>query len=306
MTDLATNVPRLVSPAVQAEAAAAATLAAAASRVVIRDLSDVAELAEVAGLFGSIWQRGAGAEPVTTELLRAMTSAGNPVAGAYEDGELLGACVGFFGNPAEASLHSHIAGVAPRGRGRGIGFALKLHQRAWALLHDVSLVTWTFDPLVRRNAHFNLAKLAARPACYLPDFYGPMRDGINGSGESDRLLVRWELADPAVSTAARGEPPRVHIDVDVGVDADMKVNGAALALSVGLDGGPRTGPADGPVVLVAVPPDIEALRRTDPGRSRAWRHALREVLSGLMAEEETKVLGFDGAGRYVISREWST
>ncbi|WP_046495772.1 hypothetical protein [Streptomyces odonnellii] len=298
MTHLATNAAGTVPPAVRADAVAAATTAAEASKVEIRDLTEVPEMDEVAALFAAIWQSGAGSRPVTTELLRAMAVAGNHVAGAYEDGELLGACVGFFGSPAKASLHSHIAGVSPRGLGRGIGFALKLHQRAWALLQDVSLVTWTFDPLVRRNAHFNLAKLGARPARYLPDFYGPMRDGINGSGDTDRLLVRWELTRPAVSAASLGEP----VTVDA---AALRERGAVTALSVASDGGPQTGSSDGPVVLVAVPPDIEALRRADPGRSQAWRVALREVLSDLMAEE-ARVVGFDRAGWYVVSKERSS
>ncbi|MFD7894539.1 GNAT family N-acetyltransferase [Streptomyces sp. NPDC059743] len=293
MTHLATNATGMVPPAVRADA-----VAAAASKVEIRDLAEVSELAAVAALFATIWQPGAGSQPVTAELLRAMAASGNYVAGAYEDGELLGACIGFFGSPAKASLHSHIAGVSSRGLGRGIGFALKLHQRAWTVCQDVSLITWTFDPLVRRNAHFNLAKLGARPARYLPDFYGPMRDGINGSGDTDRLMVHWELTSPAVSAASLGRP--------VPADATaLRERGAALALSVTPDGGPLTGSPDGPVVLVAVPPDIEALRRTDPGRSQMWRLALREVLSDLMAEE-ARVVGFDRAGWYVVSRERSS
>ncbi|GGT63223.1 hypothetical protein GCM10010207_73350 [Streptomyces atratus] len=188
--------------------------------------------------------------------------------------------------------------MAPQGLGRGIGFALKLHQRAWALRQDVSLVTWTFDPLVRRNAYFNLAKLGAGPARYLPDFYGPMRDGINGAGDTDRLMVRWELSAPAASTASLGEAARVEV-------AALRERGAAPALSVAPDGGPLTAVADGPVVLVAVPPDIETLRRTDPDQGQAWRVALREVLGGLMAEE-ARVIGFDRAGWYVVSREKSS
>lgn len=259
---------------------------------------DVSDLAEASRLFASIWQPGPGARPVTTELLRAMATTGNYVAGAYAEGELLGACIGFFAGPDKAGLHSHIAGVAPRGLGRGVGFALKLHQRAWTLLQDVSLVTWTFDPLVRRNAHFNLAKLGAHPVRYLPDFYGPMRDGINGLGDTDRLKVGWDLTSPAVSAALSGAPVRVDA-------AALRERGAALALSATPEGRPLTGPADGDVVLVAVPPDIETLRRRDPEQSHAWRLALREVLGELMAEG-ARVVGFDRAGWYVVSKEQSS
>ena len=303
MTEVVTN----TAPPLRDEAAAVAAAAATASGVHVRTLAEVADLTAVTRLFESIWRPAPGNQPVTSELLRAMVTAGNYVGGAFDGPDLLGACFGFFGGPAKEGphtglhpglhpgLHSHIAGVATAGHGRGIGFALKLHQRAWALSRDVPVISWTFDPLVRRNAHFNLTKLAARPEQYLPDFYGPMHDGINGAGDTDRLMAVWDLASPPVRAAAEGRPARLDA-------ATLRADGAAVALAAGPDGGPVTGPADAPVVLVAVPPDIEALRRADPGRGRAWRVALREVLGGLLAGGAS-VIGFDRAGWYVVAKE---
>jgi predicted GNAT superfamily acetyltransferase len=294
VTDVVTN----TAPLLRDEAAAAAATAATASGVRVRALAEVADLTAVTRLFESIWRPAPGNQPVTPELLRAMVSAGNYVSGAFDGPELLGACFGFFGGPAKGGLHSHIAGVATAGHGRGIGFALKLHQRAWALRQDVPVISWTFDPLVRRNAHFNLTKLAAHPEHYLPDFYGPMHDGINGAGDTDRLMAVWDLASPPVRAAARAEPVRFDA-------VALKHQGASVALAAGPDGSPVTGPADGSVVLVAVPADIEALRRADPGQGRAWRVALREVLGGLMAGG-ADVVGFDRAGWYVVAKEPSS
>ena len=79
---------------------------------------------------------------------------------------------------------------------RNVGYALKLHQRAWALQRGIATITWTFDPLVRRNAYFNLAKLGVRATRYLPNFYGAMQDPINAGDDTDRLLVDWDLASP--------------------------------------------------------------------------------------------------------------
>ena len=110
---------------------------------------------------------------MTLELLRAFTKAGNYVGGAFDGGRLVGACVGFFHAPAEDALHSHIAGVAPGLTGRNVGFALKLHQRAWALLRGVSEIAWTFDPLVSRNAYFNLVKLGAPAGRVPPELLRP-------------------------------------------------------------------------------------------------------------------------------------
>ncbi len=51
-----------------------------------------------------------------------------------------------------------------------------------------------------------------------------------------------------------------------------------------------------------MPPDIEALRRTDPGAAKAWRLAMREVLGGLLAEG-ARVTGFHERTSYVVTRE---
>jgi predicted GNAT superfamily acetyltransferase len=272
----------------------AAEAAARSAGVSVRELTDIAELTGVVGLFAAIWGRSAN-PPVTIELLRAFTKAGNYVAGAFDGERLVGACVGFFHAPAGGTLHSHIAGVAPAAAGRSVGFALKLHQRAWALQRGVSEIAWTFDPLVARNAYFNLVKLAARPVEYLPDFYGPMADAINNDGDSDRLLVRWRLRDSTVARASlRGGVSDVA--------EDERRAGAVLALSIAEDGSPVPGALDGATSLVAVPRDIEALRATDPGLARRWRLAVREALTGLTGRGG-RIDGFDRTGWYVVRRE---
>jgi predicted GNAT superfamily acetyltransferase len=270
----------------------AADAAARGAGVSVRDLVDLSDLEQVVDLFTGIWGRTDN-PPVTLELLRAFTKAGNYVGGAVEDGRLVGACVGFFHAPGEDALHSHIAGVAASGR--RVGFALKLHQRAWALLHGVSEIAWTFDPLVARNAWFNLVKLSATPVEYLPNFYGPMLDAINGDDDSDRLLVRWRLTDPAVVLACAG--------ASAGADAEAeRAAGAVVALGVGEDGAPAPGRLDGATALVAVPADIGLLRATDPEMAQRWRLAVREALATLVASGG-RIDGFDRAGWYVVRRD---
>jgi predicted GNAT superfamily acetyltransferase len=279
---------------VQEHAMRAAEAAARAAGVSVRELTDIAELTSVVSLFATIWGRSAN-PPVTIELLRAFSKAGNYVVGAFDGDHLVGACVGFFHAPAGGTLHSHIAGVAPAAAGRNVGFALKLHQRAWALVRDVSEIAWTFDPLVARNAYFNLVKLAARPVEYLPDFYGPMVDAINSDGDSDRLLVRWRLRDDAVARAGLGGGVS-----DVAED-ELRA-GAVLALSIAEDGSPVPGVLDGATSLVAVPQDIAMLRASDPGLARRWRLAVREALTGLTGRGG-RIDGFDRTGWYVVRRE---
>ncbi|GAA2079193.1 GNAT family N-acetyltransferase [Actinomadura alba] len=253
----------------------------------VRELYELEDLYEVYRLIDAIWHPDPGAEPVQVELLRALSHAGNYVAGAYQDGRLVGMSIAFLAAPPGVSLHSHMTGARA---GRGIGMALKLHQRRWALDRGLSRITWTYDPLVSRNAHFNLVKLGARPVEYLASFYGAMDDSINSGDETDRVLAAWPLADPRVVAAAAGRA------VQAGVPA-----GAVAALS-DHDGRPVPGTTNAPALLVAVPQDIEGLRRRDPEAARAWRVALRDVLGGLL-DEGARVTGFHRRSCYVVERE---
>jgi len=287
---------------VLADAEETAARAAKAAGVVVRELASLDELDAMVGVFDQIWDPDGGNSSMRLDLLRAMTKAGNYASGAYDagSGALLGACVGFFGPPSRAELHSHIAGVVPAGLGRSVGFALKLHQRAWCLRRDVRLIAWTYDPLIRRNAYFNLVKLGARPVEYLRNFYGVMDDAINGGTETDRMLVHWELRSPAAADACAGRPRAASF-------AAQRARGAVVALSAGPDGRPEPGlPLAGGSgarsFLVGVPADIEAMRLAEPARAADWRTALRDVLSPLMAAGG-HVTGFDRSGWYAVSTE---
>lgn len=256
------------------------------SGIDIREVYAMADLKEVCELFDSIWRPAPGAAPVTVELMRALSHAGNYVAAAYEDGRMVGASVAFLSDPPGTSLHSHVTGAVGA---RGAGLALKLHQRQWALARGLSRITWTYDPLVRRNAHFNVTKLAAMPEEYLCSFYGAMSDAINSGDESDRVLAVWHLSGPAAVAAASGIPHQVQPPA-----------GTGYALSD--EGGkPVIGSTRGPAVLVAVPEDVEWMRQDDTSAAKAWRLAMREVLGGLLAEG-AHVTGFHNKSCYVVER----
>src|SRR5207248_10094383 len=178
---------------------------------------------------------------------------------------LIAASVAFLGldDHGMSHLHSHITGVDPTGQSAGVGYALKQHQRAWALARGIPTVRWTFDPLVRRNAYFNLHKLGASARDYLPDFYGAMDDGVNTGDTTDRLYISWELTSSAAITAADG-----HVS-----DVDPRAGGAAVLLDrVDDEPVPRT--VDGTTLLVAMPTDIEALRARDLSAGLRWRRAV--------------------------------
>ncbi len=265
-----------------------ATEAAARAGVEVRTLHSGTELVAAAELLTELWR-----SQFSEHVLRAFELSGNYVAGAFDsDGVLVGASVAWASVAPAPELHSHVTGVAPGLRRSGMGVALKLHQRAWALANGIGTITWTFDPLVLRNAVFNLARLGASAEGYLENVYGVMEDGMN-LGESDRLWIRWHLTEPDVERAAAGTPCRVRPPA-----------GAAERLWPGPGGEPlepvELGRADsGGGFLCRVHPDIALLRREDPVLADSWRAATRRVMGGALAAGG-RVLGLDEAGGYVI------
>jgi predicted GNAT superfamily acetyltransferase len=262
-----------VSPAYFADALQVAARDAAAAagdagvRVLEADEERISRLVSDAG--DRVWgPRGTFAP----NELRALAFSGNPVHLAIEnrdgDPSVVGFAVGFLGWSPGLHVHSHQAGVVEGHRRRGVGYALKLAQRATCLRHGVSEMRWTFDPLVRRNVSFNLNALGARAVAFYPDFYGPMSDSINVGDASDRLEAVWDLSRPLPSRT--------------GSMGDRGADGPALLHE--RDGRPVVtgrGPVDGAVL--EVPGDYEQIRVRDRELSGAWRAAIREVLVGAYA-----------------------
>jgi predicted GNAT superfamily acetyltransferase len=198
--------------------------------------------------------------------LQALVHAGSPVHLATDRRQpgrvVVGFALGFLGWSPLLHVHSHQVGVVEGQRRRGIGYALKLAQRATCLAHGLTDMRWTFDPLVRRNTYFNVEVLGVRAASFTPDFYGVMTDSINAGDVSDRLEAVWTLT--AALPAQRG---RAHVTQH------------PEPLLVVQDGRPRRSGAElRPGALLPVPDDYESLRRDEPERAHAWRTACRALL----------------------------
>lgn len=208
----------------------------------IRALDTVEAVHTASQVLADVWGGDRGGMP--PNLLRAIAHSGNYAVGLYDGDRMVGASVAFFAAPAARSMHSHITGVLPGLQSKGLGRLLKQHQREWALSRDVGHITWTFDPLVARNAHFNLRVLGTRVTEYLVNHYGPMDDGVNRGDETDRVMVSWALAAPPVPTPDDGSV----------------------------------------VASVPVPHDIESMRREAPEDAAAWRVRVREQILARLAE----------------------
>jgi predicted GNAT superfamily acetyltransferase len=264
----------VLPPSHGAESAAEDLVAAYRTALAAADAAAVSVLAAkpedlpgAVALFERTW--GAGRSP-DTSLLRALDHAGNTVLVATSEGAagaavagtepaFVGAALGFLGWTGGIHLHSHMAAVAPGLRGGGVGYALKLFQRAVCLEHGVDEMRWTFDPLIRRNAHFNLVKLGAEVTAFHPDFYGRLDDAISGGDRSDRFEVRWRLNSPRTLAALAGFPRPQW--------------GAAEPTRDGL-------PAPRPLLL---DPDFERLRAEQPDAASRQRADSRVVFAEAFA-----------------------
>ena len=287
-----------VDPEALAAAERDADVAVARSQVQVRTLHTHEELAEARDLWDAVWPSPTGTE-VTNNHLRAIEHSGGYVGGAFDGDVMVGACLAFVGRTRShdpelgwhTHLHSHMAAVLPQAADRGIGTAIKLHQRAWSLRHGIDRIVWTYDPLVRRNARLNLMKLGGIAVEYLVDFYGEMVDDLNKGEPSDRLLLQWDLGSERVEGALAGTSAALSSD-------DWLAVGAEQALVVDARG-PQVIEASAPVRLVALPHDIVAIRHDDAELARRWRLDVRAVLEPLISQGG-RVVALTTDGHYVV------
>ncbi|HEX8774326.1 MAG TPA: GNAT family N-acetyltransferase [Pyrinomonadaceae bacterium] len=138
--------------------------------------------------------------------------AGGWTLGAFDGSRLVGFVILMVAarNGRELIGYSHKMAVTPAYQNRGLGARLKWAQRERALLEGKSYITWTWEPMGARNAHFNLNLLGATVRSYGVNFYGtnygiPPEQAARGPGiDSDRLFAEWDLNSARVRELAMG------------------------------------------------------------------------------------------------------
>ena len=228
----------------------------------VLQISDIDGLNLARKIFDETWDLNFGTE-ITSNLLIAMVHSGSYLSGAFIDNKIVGAAFAFPATNNGLHLHSHMTAVLPEFRDKGVGYALKIDQWRWAKKKNYSYLSWTFDPLVRRNAKLNIAKLGVDISAYFPNFYGDMPDALNAGDESDRLMVSW----------------RTDIDAPKARELITK---------------PETGD-----ILIEIPEDIVAIRSKNQSESMKWRRQVREQFTAAF-EKNGKVIGFSANNEYVV------
>jgi predicted GNAT superfamily acetyltransferase len=147
---------------------------------------------------------------------------------------------------------------------------LKLAQREDAVSRGFGLMEWTFDPLEIKNAYFNMERLGAVVRRFVLNFYGVTTSALHGGLPTDRCICEWHVASDRVLARLEGRERQ-----------------------------------EGEVVArIAVPNDIEEIRRNDPRRAReiqaeVSRQFQANVNAGLAA---TGVERTAEAGIYLFTR----
>jgi predicted GNAT superfamily acetyltransferase len=278
------------------------------SEIEIRDLKSIDDLSQVQVVEKEVWgMTDEDALPLTLAI--ACEAAGNIFVGAFEKShdkkKLVGFAFGFLGREhGQTIIHSHMLAVIDASRHLNLGARLKQSQRDRAIAMGIHEMTWTYDPLQSRNAHFNFSKLGVLSDTYKVNFYGAETSSMLHQNGTDRLWVRWMLNSRRVKDRLAGKNMRAET-----LDA-IKL----LAPLVRFDPSGKPARADLTESLsrqrlsIEIPSDILEVERTDMGLAREWRDATRwafqeSLKAGFSVTEFCRsIRGQQGPGTYLLQR----
>jgi predicted GNAT superfamily acetyltransferase len=232
------------------------------SNLNIFQLTSLSNQNSARNIFDETWGIDSRTE-ITPNLLQAMVHSGAYLSGAFINNKCVGASFAFPATSGGLHLHSHMTAVLFDYRDQGIGYALKIDQWQWAKKNNYKEITWTFDPLVARNAKLNLIKLGVDISSYYPNFYGNMPDAVNAGDESDRVMASWKVGGAQPITKSVITNPK-KLDI-----------------------------------LIKIPEDIVAIRSNNISENLKWRRKVREEFM-LALEKGGRVVGFSANNEYVV------
>jgi chorismate synthase len=243
----------------------------------IRDIESLEEMHEVEQLQREIW----GVEDLEIYpalALKPQKEVGATLIGAFAEGRMVGFVFGFPGIlDGETIIHSDMLGISPAYRSNNLGYLLKRAQRDAAMALGVKRITWTFDPLQSRNAHFNFSKLGVIADRYYVDYYGVTSSFLHRYG-TDRLWVTWLLEDESVKPGPADIEALPHL-VRVGENLEPIVN---------------TDPITSPRVVIEIPRELTE-------HHKLWRMATRDAFTRAL-DQGFIVQGFYN-GRYYLAAD---
>lgn len=259
------------------------------SDIVIRRLKTIPEFDLAVGLQKIYWGED-GDALVPSHMMHSLSKHGSHILGAYDGETMIGFVMGFIGTdidyedpdarPAMADLliMSKRMVVLPDYRGQNIGYLLKMAQRDVAMKQAISLITWSFDPLLAPNAHLNIRKLGAICQTYEVDYFGHTE---HKSLQADRLIVEWWVTHQRVVERAKGTTNNLtlkqYFDVNTPIVNRADISGDLFK--------PRS-ITDVPMstfAMIEIPPNFREIEAEDSALAQDWRDHVREVFVKMVA-----------------------
>ncbi len=284
----------------------------------IKIIENMNEMHQAVELQRLVWQESE-TDIIPAHLMNSAVHSGGLLIGAFVDQELVGFVFGFpgfYSTPDGPRLkhYSSILGIRPEWQGQGIGFALKRAQWQMVRHQGIDRITWTFDPLLSRNAWLNITRLGAVCDTYLRDFYGKMNDVLNQGLPSDRFNIDWWVNSHRVNRRL-SRRRRNHLDL-----VHFLSGGAAIINPAELDIKGLPHPVektklnlgtDLPILLVEIPADFPALKGSDISLALEWRLHSRSIFedlfkAGYLATDFVRSTDYPPRSYYVLCHGEST
>jgi predicted GNAT superfamily acetyltransferase len=220
---------------------------------------------------------------VPASILKVSQRIGGVALGAFDAaGAMLGFVFGLTGIERGEIVHwSDMLAVRPEARNLGIGRKLKEQQRRIVRELGASVIYWTFDPLVARNAHLNFNRLGVRLVEYAEDMYGITDSTLHGSLPTDRLVVAWPTEEQECRLR-RADAERASSSADARESPVVTSEWIGTAASASIL--PHC-------VRIAIPTDVEPLLAIPSDQAGHWRQRVRRAMQWTLARGYT-IRGF--------------
>ena len=281
-----------------------------ARMMTLRDLHDIDDYRRVVDLETEIWGYTDMVDVVTLPVFIITVKRGAILIGAFDDRDrMIGFVYSIVGMKNGRPMQwSHMAGVLPEYRNRGLGYQLKLAQRERAMAAGFELIEWTFDPLQAANAHLNFAKLGVVCDDYAVNIYGESSSALHRGTPTDRFVVQWNIREPHVERRLQGSGVPGFRGSGVpgfrGSEVQMRAEDAARAPVVNRDSVDLS--IDERRVWVEIPTGFTEMQQRTPDRALEWRMQTRAIFQtyfgrGLRAVD-FELMKDEGKGRYLLAR----
>ncbi len=249
----------------------------------IRPLRTTQELLACVELQRATWG-DAFSDLVPASILKVSQRVGGVAAGAFDaDGRLLGFVFGLTGVERGRVVHwSDMLAVREDARDLGLGRILKEYQRDAVRALGGTVIYWTYDPLVARNAHLNFNKLGVHVVEYVEEMYGATDSELHRGLGTDRFVVAWPVA-PHESEAHALASRKLASDASGAIRAAPLLNpdlgdGSVPDISVVERTRPR-------YVRVAIPREISAVQSNSLDLAGRWRYSTRRAFQWALARD---------------------